>query len=251
MKKRKKICPHCGRKLWLRDFYLLKKGCRSSWCAECQRANKRSWYNRLHKKPDGLRYDPGTGRTIDKKGLARRIHWSGQMLSDLRRMFPTEPNKEVAEYVGVSVRTLIRKARELGLRKDPDWLHQMWEDNRRLAHFVSRARGYPGGFQERPESGAHTRLKKGHQLTSEQKAKQSESMKCWYRRHPFAARKKSAKLFKAVRCIETGQEWQSVGDACRAVGVSRSYFSHYLNQRKPLRGLNYEFVKPNNEQKNE
>ena len=248
-KRRKKVCPHCGRKLWLRDFYKLKSGAYASWCNDCQRANKRDWYNRTRKMSDGLRYDSATGRTIEKEGIARRIHWNGQMLSDLHRLFPTWKNQELAEYIGVSVRTLIRKARELGLQKDRKWLLGIWNKHRALARFEARRKGYPGGFQERPEAGAPYRFQKGHQLTPEQKEKQTASMKEWYRRNPGAAKKKSEKLNKAVRCVETGMEWKSVGDACRAVGVSRGYFSHYLNDGKPLHGLHYEFIKPLKQQK--
>lgn len=245
--KRKKVCPHCGRKLWLRDFYPLKGGGYASWCKDCTRQNKRDWYERNHKVPDGLHYDPVTGRTTVKEGSSRRIHWNSQMLSDLRRMFPTETNADVAEYIGVSVRTVIRKARELGLEKDQAWVRKIWDDNRRLAQFMSRKKGYPGGFQERPESGLPYRYKKGHQLTPEEKDRHREGMRRWYRLHPTMAKKKSAKLFKAVRCVDTGEQWVSIGEASRAVGVSRGYFSHYLNKNIPLRGKRYEFVKRNQE----
>lgn len=246
MKRRKKVCPHCGRKLWLRDFYPLKTGGLSSWCKECQRANKRDWYDRLHRKPDGKFHDSTTGRTIEKEGMARRIYWNRRMLDDLTRLFPTTKNEDMADILGVSIRTLIRKARELGLQKEPVWLRGVWEDHRRLARFMSRLKGYPGGFQERPDAGASYRFKKGHQLTTDQKVKQSESMKTWYRRNPLAAKRKSEKLNKAVCCIETGESWPSIGEACRAVGVSRGYFSHYLNDCKPLRGKHYEFINPKN-----
>ena len=242
--RRKKVCPNCGRKLWLRDFYKLKSGAYASWCNDCQRANKREWYNRTRKVPDGIRKDAKTDLLIEHRGISRRIYWSRRMLDDLIRLFPTTMNEDMADILGVSVRTLIRKARELGLRKDPVWLRGIWEDHRRLARFESRRKGYPGGFQDHPERGMPYRFKKGHQLTPEQKAKQRESMIAWYRRNPGAAKKKSEKLNKGVRCVETGEAWPSIGEACRSVGVSRGYFSHYLNDGKPLRGLHYEFIKP-------
>ena len=55
------------------------------------------------------------------------------MVDDLRRLFPKTLNKEIAEYLGISLRTMIRKARELALQKDPDWLTDVWEDRRRQA----------------------------------------------------------------------------------------------------------------------
>ena len=47
--KRKRVCPHCGRKLWMREFYPLKNGGRSSWCHECVLVYKREQY-RKHRK---------------------------------------------------------------------------------------------------------------------------------------------------------------------------------------------------------
>lgn len=44
--KRKRVCPHCGRKLWMREFYPLKNGGRSSWCHECVLVYKREQYRK-------------------------------------------------------------------------------------------------------------------------------------------------------------------------------------------------------------
>jgi DNA-binding Lrp family transcriptional regulator len=44
------------------------------------------------------------------------------MLSELKRYFPNSPNREVAELLGVSERTMIRKARELGLVKEKKYI---------------------------------------------------------------------------------------------------------------------------------
>ena len=51
--KRKRVCPHCGRKLWMREFYPLKNGGRSSWCHECVLAYKREQYRKHRKVADG------------------------------------------------------------------------------------------------------------------------------------------------------------------------------------------------------
>lgn len=239
----KKVCPHCNRMLLLRDFYALKNGSLSNWCKECHRQSKKDWYNRNRKRPDGYTYDFATGKTFEKEGYARRIHWSPQMLSDIRRLYPTNTNQDVSEYIGVSVRTLIRKARELGLEKNRTWLHKVWGDNRRLAHFESRRKGYPGGFHERPDTGAPYRFKKGHQMSPEEKEKLVSSLRDFYRRNPIAAKKRSVKQMMAVRCVESGETWRSIGDASRHVGVSRSYLSRCLNGGLPLRGRKYEFVR--------
>ena len=237
----KKVCPHCRRELLIRDFYTLKNGTHTSWCKECQRKDKMDRYNRYLKKADGYTYDTTTGRTFVKEGLSRRIYWNPQMLSEIRRLYPTNTNQDVSEYIGVSVRTLIRKARELGLEKDPVWLHKIWEDSRRLAQFESRRKGYPGCFRERPESGVKYRFKKGHRISPKEREKISQSLKDWYRRNPIAAKKKSENMKRAVRCIDTGETWKSVLDASRSVGVTCGYFSYHLNNGLPLRGRKYEF----------
>lgn len=69
------------------------------------------------------------------------------MLSLLKRHFPNTRNDEVAELIGVSPRTMIRKARELGLEKDPDWLQGVWNFNRMDAQAQSKRKGYPGTFK--------------------------------------------------------------------------------------------------------
>ena len=66
MKHRKKVCTHCGRKLWLREFYVSKRGWTASWCKDCTKANKRDWYARTRKVPDGLRHDSETGRITEQ-----------------------------------------------------------------------------------------------------------------------------------------------------------------------------------------
>ena len=47
--KRKRVCPHCGRKSWMREFYPLKNGGRSSWCHECVLEYKRERYRKTRK----------------------------------------------------------------------------------------------------------------------------------------------------------------------------------------------------------
>lgn len=237
--KRKKVCPHCGRKLWLRSFYTNSNGTVSSYCSDCSKQQKRDWYNKNRKVPDGLRHNLETGRTLIKEGNAIRISWSPQMISDLRRLFPTDTNKEIAEYIGVSPRTVIRKARELGLEKDKEWLHEQWEANRRLAHFVSRQKGYPGGFQEHPEVGAPYRFKKGHQLTPEEKVKQSASMRAYYRRNPTAALMRGRKLMKPVLCVETGVVFESIRNTASCYEVCPQTISMAIKNGSEVKGNHF------------
>ena len=144
-------------------------------------------------------YHPRKKRIVEHDGKAMKIFWSKQMLDDLRRMFPTSKNQEVAEYLGVSLRTVVRKARELGLEKDQNWLSDVWDSHRRMAHMVSRSLGYPGGFQKGQHASPETEFKKGHKPTVEHSAKKAESMKTWYRLHPTESMAKARKAWETRR----------------------------------------------------
>lgn len=150
------------------------------------------------RKKDGLYHDPATGRTWEHQGYATRIHWNPAMLTFLRRHYATTFNEELAQCLGVSPRTMIRKARELGLVKDPEWLRRIWDERRHMAHAVSKRKGYPGTYRKGERASPNTEFKPGHRLTDEQRARQSEGMKRYWRRHPEALKAKAAKA-KATR----------------------------------------------------
>lgn len=112
------------------------------------------------RKPDGVFYDPDKGRVMEHRGYAKRIYWSGDMLSLLRREFATTLNEELAGMLGVSLRTMLRKAKELGLTKDPQWLAKIWDERRFWAHAMSKKKGYPGCFKPGNQIGKEHRFKK-------------------------------------------------------------------------------------------
>lgn len=99
---------------------------------------------KYQRKPDGIHYYPSFGRSMLRRGDSLSIYWNKDMLDYLRRHFSTTINEELAECLGVSPRTMIRKARELGLKKDPVWLRAIWDERRKWAHYASRRLGYPG-----------------------------------------------------------------------------------------------------------
>lgn len=145
-KKRKKVCPQCGRNLWMRDYWKMKNGTRYRLCKECGRKEKTDEYARNRKKPDGVFYDAKQGRAMEHHGMSKRIYWTGDMLSILRRYFANTKTEEVAGMLGVSHRTVIRKARELGLEKDESFLRQVWDENRLLAQVKVKREGVANGF---------------------------------------------------------------------------------------------------------
>lgn len=158
--KRKKVCPHCGRKLWLRDFYPSSNGGHSSWCKDCQKRQKKDRYEKTRKVPDGVRICLETGRVFEHKGLSKRIFWNKQMTDDLKRLFATTKNEDLAEIIGVSPRTLIRKARQLGLTKDQQWQHNNVMSHLKMAAFESRRLGYPGHIKKGEHRSPETEFKK-------------------------------------------------------------------------------------------
>lgn len=193
-KKRKKVCTHCGQKLWLRDFYRCKDGTIASWCKECTKANKREWYSKTHKVPDGIRLNPKTGMFIVHQGLAHSIYWNKQMLDNLKRFFPTTKNDDLVDILGVSKRTLIRKARELGIEKDPEWQHTNTMRALKIAQVLNWSRDYPN----RPPKGYHFNpegeFKKGHTQSKEIVEKRTESLRLYYKNNPFEAKKRGKKI---------------------------------------------------------
>lgn len=67
---------------------------------------------------------------------------------------------KLAGIRGVSLRTMIRKARQLGLTKDKTRLLNVWNERRQWAHSASKIKGYPGSFKPGNEIGKEYRFKK-------------------------------------------------------------------------------------------
>lgn len=145
-----KVCSICKQEKPLEEFYRHSstKDGRTSYCSCCGRKLKREEYERNRKVPDGIKIGKDGIKTI-KNGWSTRIYWDGNMLSIMKRYFPKTLNEEILELLGgqVSMRTMLRKAREMGLQKDPDWLKGVWEERRLIAHVESKKKGYPGAFK--------------------------------------------------------------------------------------------------------
>ena len=115
-----KRCAKCGEIKDASDFYIIKgkTGNRlvDSWCKAC-RINYNISYRKKH--PTGVYHDPYDGRlrVYEGKHAGRKVYWTGNMLSILRRYYPNTSNVEVAEMIGVSSRLVSKKANELGLSK--------------------------------------------------------------------------------------------------------------------------------------
>lgn len=130
------------------------------------------------------------------------------MLDDLRRMFPDTLNEELAGFLGVSQRTMIRKARELGLQKDPAWLANVWEERRKWAHMASAAKGYPGGLKKGQHSNQSGEFKKGHTPTPETIARQSASRRKFNMLNPDKVMARARKAAETRKINKQNKELQ-------------------------------------------
>lgn len=53
------------------------------------------------------------------KGTSRI--WNEEAVATLRRLFPSTPAQDIADVIGCSDCTVLHKARELGLKRDPSF----------------------------------------------------------------------------------------------------------------------------------
>ena len=95
---------------------------------------------------DGTFMHRTLGRLVEHKGYSTRIFWNGNMLSIMRRHYHNTLNRELAEMLGVSERSVTRKAREMGLEKDKSFVASLSREHLLLANARSKELGYPGGF---------------------------------------------------------------------------------------------------------
>lgn len=122
-----------------------------------------------------------------KLGLKKNnygIVWTPRMLKLLNDYFPTMFDEPLAKWIGVSKRTLIRKARELGLEKKDGFLQDRRKDINELARIALKRRtDIPSRFQKGIRHNPAGEFKKGHKESPETKAKRSASLKlAWKRR---------------------------------------------------------------------
>ena len=177
-KPKKRQCSVCGEVKPLSEFYTYKYKGRTytrGFCNACDLRRRRERYREKH--PGGLTYDRDTGKLWLRKGRGRSLVWTSQMLSDMRRLFPTTKNDELAGVLGLAVRTVVRKAREMGLEKDKEWLRTIWKENVRMGHMMSRAKGYPGRIMPGEHRNPEGEFKRGRVADEDWRKKLSDGNK--------------------------------------------------------------------------
>lgn len=132
-----------------------------------QRAVWREQWRKYHPiKPPRTFYSPKMGRVVTHDHYATRIFWNKDMLDFLKANFATMLNEELAGCLGVSPRTMIRKARELGLQKNARWLRGIWKERSIMGNVVSKKMGYPGSFQKGQHASPETEFKPKNKMNS-------------------------------------------------------------------------------------
>ena len=154
-----RTCRKCGRTQPATEFPWQRYTCRS-----CCLRYKHEEYMRSCAVPDRVYPHPRTGQLIEHRlGIGgTRIYWSSSMLQHLRRHFATTTNADLAIDLGVSVRTLIRKARELGLAKSPEWFSDVSRQHCRVMHAINKIHGNSGMFRKGTHPSPATEFKPGH-----------------------------------------------------------------------------------------
>ena len=101
-------------------------------------------------------YDAATGRIYrHHTGCITIVRvWTGQMIEDLRRWYSTSTNAELADLLGVSRYSVQRKAKQLGLQKDANWLHKLHRQSLMWARIRNNKLGGRGRFQPGNRVGA-------------------------------------------------------------------------------------------------
>lgn len=82
------------------------------------------------------------------------------MIEKLRRIFPTTKNEDCAIEFGVSPRTVIRKARELGLTKNEEWRIAFARENCQIMKIYNKCRGNSGMIKPGERKSPATEFKK-------------------------------------------------------------------------------------------
>ena len=97
---------------------------------------------------------------MEHKDYSTKIHWSLYMIERLTNKYATTKNEDLAIDLNVSPRTVIRKARELGLEKDKGWMQAHARKNCRTMRILNKYRGNSGQIKKGEHRSPETEFKK-------------------------------------------------------------------------------------------
>ena len=105
-----------------------------------------------------------------KKPIKRqKIVWTDEMIATVIKEFPNSYNKQLSEKLRIGWRSLVRKARELGIEKEAGFLQKRRSEITAMAvkahpdHWAERKKGWcvPNSEKSRFNSGTFSFLSKG------------------------------------------------------------------------------------------
>jgi len=91
----------------------------------------------------------------------KKIKWPPGMIEKVRREFPVKYNRDLARDLNVSMRSLIRKARELGIQKENDFLVKRKKEIQKMAREAHSPHPYKGVKGWHVPNSKGTRFKPG------------------------------------------------------------------------------------------
>lgn len=147
-------------------------------------------------------------------GSGTSIHWTNSMIATLKNEFAITTNDDLALILGVSKRSVCRKAKELGLKKNMAWLRAMFQSHVRLAIGQNKLVGNGGKF------------KSGHAPTAS----------CFKPGHVPAT-------IQPVIRLDTMEVYASTYAASEALGCCQSNVSSACRRKGNARGVALRFAK--------
>lgn len=99
---------------------------------------------------------------VPPKRRTAGIEWTDEMIDTITTKFATTFNRELADELGVSMRTMIRKARELGLEKEPGFLDKNRSEISKMAKESRGSNPTKGQKGWSVPGGEKYRFKPGH-----------------------------------------------------------------------------------------
>jgi len=98
----------------------------------------------------------------NKRSARHKIIWTDEMLRELTERFPYEFTFSLVKSLGVSPRSIIRKARELGLEKEPGFLEARKDQITELAVKAHPPHPFKGVFGWSVPNSEKSRFKPGN-----------------------------------------------------------------------------------------
>lgn len=119
--RKKKLCTCCGQTKYKTEFYRMQNFSDGydNRCKECRRKYRRALYKATRGKADGL--TEIDGRLMEHKGRSTRLYWSEAKTEEFKRLFPVMRNADLAKEFLCSEKLVIKRAREMGLSKKPEF----------------------------------------------------------------------------------------------------------------------------------